>query len=275
MVMNIQRLCESIAVLTIGLSIQPMCFGQFRQLDQANQPTEHLFGHAMPSEVIYSNNVPINPRSVNEAPAETTGFSYRNGFLGKTTIGGSYVNLGIDDPDIAAVNDNLDGYNITFSCPISKLTSASSGVDFFAGYESLQMSGESGGLNLDMSFNFLTIGMRYYHEITGRFQPYASLGLRQNQFDMAITDSFGGTVLSDEFSDWVIYSAIGFEVDIFERLGLRLDIELLPEEFADGFLEGTLIYWSTQKRLFFQGGFQVPFESELSAGGILGIGVAF
>lgn len=275
--MHNRTLSGVLAIAAVALIVQPKCHGQYFEPGYSGQSTEHFSGQMMPPTNDQSHFAGSSPQVTNPQPADASGVPYRNGFLGKLTLGGSYASLGIDDPDIASISDNLDGYQIHFNCPISKLTSETSGVDFFASYKSLGLSGQdpNGNLNLDMGFDFLTVGMRYYHEVAGRFRPYASLGARQHQFDMSITDFTGAPLLSGEFNDWVLYSAVGFEVDFFQRLGLRLDIELLPEEFADGFLEGKLIYWSAQKRFFFEGGFQAPFESDLSTGGILGLGVAF
>lgn len=254
--------------------LQTTCHAQMQQ-NMPPQPTGNFGTAGYPATTTPANYSVAAQRSGPTEATDSSAFEYRSGLLGKTVLRGSYVSFGVDTPQLAVFDDAFQGFDVELSTPLPWLTTDVGGVDIFADYDSVQLTGSTAIATVDAGVNFFTIGTRIYREYGERFRPFISLGARQTVAELEIKNSGGLLMLDTVDRDWTFYSGAGLEFDVAERLALRVDVDLLPERFEDGFLEGTMLFWNPQKTFFVRGGVRVPFESELATGGVIGAGVAF
>lgn len=197
------------------------------------------------------------------------------GLLGKNYLRASYVYNGVEDPAIASIDSEFDGWDIELNIPIPWLVSDTAGLDFFTKYENRRFSGTNSAMAVSASIenHVTTIGTRLFAFPRSRFRPYASFAAGISNSEVRASGPSGTVNMDDDAADFLLN--LGFEFDLATNAALRADFAIdRDDDIEDPMFEGLLILWP-HENLFFRAGVLAPLSNGLDVGATAGGGISF
>ncbi|MHC4877003.1 MAG: hypothetical protein ACYTGL_10935 [Planctomycetota bacterium] len=203
----------------------------------------------------------------------SSGYAAHAGLLGRAYVQARYAHLEVSDPEISAIDDSLQGFDVTFNAPIPWMAELipSIGSDIFFNYEDAELSGPFLGGNIEVHGRSYQTGTSLYTNPFGSVRPFVQLGVEYNDYKLTATN--GSASFSHRDDDTDLLLNVGVEADLHEQVSCRLTIDVDTDEFDDSEFLPDLIVWP-HENLFLRAGAIIPFDGD-DFGALAGGGIAF